>query len=37
MNWESSVDYVNANNIGELEGCTSVDGHIRILNVTLYG
>ena len=37
LNWPPQMDFVNSANIHELEGCTSVDGHLRIIDASLKG
>ncbi|KAF6039827.1 Egfr [Bugula neritina] len=37
INWISDVDYVNSANIHELDGCTTVSGHIVITQSTFTG
>lgn len=37
LDWPKSMDFLHANNSGDLEDCTSVDGHLRIIDATIIG
>lgn len=37
IKWPSETDFLNAKNIDSLVGCTIIDGHLRIFDVTFSG
>lgn len=37
LKWDPKIDFLNAANIRDLEGCTSIDGHLRIIDATFNG
>ncbi|XP_067934321.1 epidermal growth factor receptor-like isoform X2 [Watersipora subatra] len=37
VDWGDSQDFLNENNIGDLEGCTVIEGHLKIQEATFTG